>query len=52
MIQTVINRKKRFIYCIVKKLSHLSKHELTSDEESASEVKRACEIMSEQRDDK
>ena len=46
VIRIILNRKKRSIYCIVKRLSHLSKHELTLNEEFISKVKKICEIMS------
>ena len=48
----VINRKKRFIYYIVEKLSHLLKYRLISDEKFISKIKKAYEIMNKQRDDK
>ena len=52
VIRIIINRKKRFIYYIVEKLSHLPKHELTLDEEPISKVKKAHEIMNKRRNDK
>ena len=52
MIRTVINRKKRFIYCTVKRLSHLLKHELILNEKFISKVKKAREIINERRNDK
>ena len=52
VIWTVINRKESFISCIVKSLLHLSKYKLILNEESISKVKKACEIMSERRNDK
>ena len=51
VIRTIIDRKKRFVYCTVERLLHLSKHELTLNEEFASKVKRARKIMSERRNE-
>ena len=51
IIRTIINQKKRSIYCMVEKLLHLSKYELTSNEESTPKVKKTRKIINERRND-
>ena len=51
MIRIVITRKKPFIYCTLEKLSHFSKYELISNEESASKIKKVHKIINKQQDD-
>ena len=51
VIRLIMNRKKRSIYCIVKRLSHLLKYKLILNEEFVSKFTRAREIKNKQRDD-